>query len=124
MKKLFLVSLMLTAGSAFAEWYFLVGSRGGHKHYFDPATIRKDGNMRTFWHKAEYMHRRKDGAFSVRQRLQIDCKKETIRVLAQATFPEPNFWGEAIKDEDTPNAPFIAIAPETVDHSFMLMMCQ
>lgn len=124
MKKLFFVSLMLLADSAFAEWYFLVGSREGNSYYFDPATIRKNGNMRTFWSKAELKSRRKDGAFSVRQRLQVDCKKETIRVLAQATFPEPDFWGEAIKDEDSPNATFTAIAPDTIDHAFMLMMCQ
>ena len=50
MKKLFIVCLMMLAGSAWAEWVVYTNSENKEAtHYFDPATIRKDGNMRRVW---------------------------------------------------------------------------
>jgi len=122
-KTLFL-ALLFVSGSALAEWRFLVENAKDDMYYIDLETIRKDGNMRTFWSKTESKSRGKDGTISYREKLEIDCKKEGVRILAIATFAEPNLRGTMIFQGDFPNAPFDAIAPGTIDNTFMRLVCK
>jgi len=122
--RIFVFALLFVSGSAFAEWRFLVENAKDDMYYIDLETIRKDGNMRTFWSKTESKSRRKDGTISYREKLEIDCKKEGVRILAIATFAEPNLRGTLIFQGDFPNAPFDAIAPGTIDNTFMRLVCK
>ena len=75
MKKLFLVVLMMLACSAWAEWVMFTKAKNEEvTHYFDPATIRKDGNMRRVWRVQELKQRTADGEKSRRMRIEYDCK--------------------------------------------------
>ena len=80
MKKLFLACLMMLAGSAWAEWvmYFETDLA---THYFDPATIRKDGHIRRVWELSDLRKRERNGDMSVRMRKEYDCKQERRRFL-------------------------------------------
>ena len=122
--RIFVFALLFVSGSAFAEWRFLVENSAGDVYYIDPATIRKDGNMRTFWSKSEIKSFREDGSISAREKLEIDCKKEAVRLLSLATFGKPNLRGALISSVDYPNAPFDAIAPDTIDNRFMQLVCK
>jgi hypothetical protein len=123
-KSLFL-ALLFVSGSAFAEWLLITKSPKGETVYIDPATIRKDGDMRTFWRKAEYKDGGKYGDFfSGRSKVEINCKKEEIRMLSLATFSAPNLGGEMTMSEDYPNERFSAIAPGTINNTFMQLVCK
>jgi hypothetical protein len=122
-KTLFL-ALLFVSGSAFAEWRFITVNSNNDSVYIDPNTIRKDGNMRTYWWKAEYKKRGKAGEMSSRAKYEVDCKKEVNRLLAFASFAEPNLRGEIITSGDYPNDSFMAIAPETIDNTLMQIVCK
>ena len=122
-KTLFL-ALFFVSGSAFAEWRFLTASTTGNDFYFDPATIRKDGNIRTAWMKLELKTADIDEVRSSRAKFEIDCKKETIRFLTEARFAEPSLMGKLLSDKDFPNAPPTLIAPETINNTLMQMVCK
>ena len=92
--------------------------------YIDPATIRKDGNMRTFWRKAEFKRRSNTDDMSTRAKIEIDCKKEAYRFLAVAGFSESNLTGKMNFSTDFSNQAFIAIAPDTIDNKFMQLVCK
>ena len=122
-KTLFL-ALLFVSSSAFAGWQLVdVHLAQGHMFYIDPATIRKDGNMRTFWRKTEYKSRI-NGDMSARSKIEIDCKKESYRFLALAGFSEPNLMGTTTYQADYPNDPFVSIAPDTIDNTFMQRVCK
>ena len=63
MKKLFLVCLMMLAGSAWAEWV-IYETTDTNTFYYDPTTIRKDGNMRQVWVLLNWRKRDKDNVMS------------------------------------------------------------
>jgi len=122
-KTLFL-ALLFVSGSAFAEWQLISINDQDTMFYIDPATIRKDGNMRTFWRKSEFKSRGNTGDMSTRAKIEIDCKKEAYRFLAVAGFSESNLTGKMNFSTDFPNQPFIAIAPDTTDSAFMKKVCK
>ena len=55
--RIFIFALLFVSGSAFAEWRLIAESAKGDMVYIDPATVRKDGNMRTYWRKIEFYFR-------------------------------------------------------------------
>ena len=81
MKKLFLVCLMMLAGSAWAEWVMYSKDEEDGTFYLDPATIRKDGNMRRVWELTDLRKRGRSGEMSRRMRMEYDCKQERNRFL-------------------------------------------
>ena len=97
MKNLFLVCLMMLAGSAWAEeWVMYSKTEKDGTSYLDPATILKDGNMRRVWLLKNFNQRNNDGAMSNRNRMEIDCKHERFRFLAMSTHSEPMAGGETL----------------------------
>jgi len=122
------LTLLLVSGSAFAEWRFITEGSLGNKFFIDLATIRKDGNMRTAWMKLELKLDAKtseiDDWRSARSKIEIDCKKELIRLVATTTFAEPSLLGKVVTNKDFPYEPFTPIAPETINSTFMQIMCR
>jgi hypothetical protein len=118
------LTLLLASGSALAEWQLIAINDQDSMFYIDPATIRKDGNMRTFWRKSEFKSRGNTGSMSTRAKIEIDCKKEAYRFFAVTGFAESNLSGRMFFSTDFPNDPFIAIAPDTIDSTFMQRVCK
>ena len=95
MKKLSLVCLMMLAGSAWAEWV-MYDWNDTTTYFFDPATIRKDGNMRRVWQLEDLRKRDKLGGMSRRGRFEYDCKQERYRYLDISGHSEPMGGGEVL----------------------------
>ena len=121
MKKLFLVCLMMLAGSAWAKWVMYEESDMA-THYFDPATIRKDGNMRRVWNLQDFRKRNKDGSMSLRMRQEYDCKQERWRYLAISAHSKPMAGGDVLETGGEDND-WVAIAPGTVLETLFEIVC-
>ena len=77
--------LILVATPAWAEWV-KVSESDGLTGYVDPATIRKNGNLRRVWEIQDLKARgTKFGELSRRVLNEYDCKEERMRTLS-ATF--------------------------------------
>ena len=121
MKKLFLTCLMLLAGSAWAEWVMYAESSTTY-HYFDPSTIRKDGNMRRVWLLNDFKQLAKDGTLSGRFRAEYDCKNERWRILAVSEHSEPMAGGSTMRSENDTN-PWLDIPPDTFSEIIFKIVC-
>jgi hypothetical protein len=121
MKKLFLVCLMMLAGSAWAEWVMYSKDEEITFH-FDPATIRKDGNMRRVWELQDFGKRNKDGEMSLRARVEYDCKQESYRVLGFSTHSQPLAGGTVLGTWGEDNK-WMAIAPRTIAETLLNIVC-
>ena len=56
---------MMLTGYAWAEWVLVAKSERGVFFYIDPASIRREGNLRKFWKLADFKDRDKSGYMSV-----------------------------------------------------------
>ena len=121
MKKLFLVCLMMLAGSAWAEWVFYAETDTS-TFYFDPATIRKDGHIRRVWELIDLRKRHNDGEMSRRYRVEYDCKQERMRYLGISEHSETMAGGKVltIAGESTV---WDGIAPGTVVERMLNLVC-
>ena len=121
MKKLFLVCLMMLAGSSWAEW---VRYEETEKtiFYYDPATIRKEGDLRRVWVLLDSRKRNDKGDMSSRVRFEYDCKKERYRFLGFSSHAEPMAGGEVLLMGGEDNN-WMAIAPNTVDETILKIVC-
>jgi len=121
MKKLFLVCLMMLAGSAWAEWV-MYGGEETSIFYYDPATVRKDGSMRRVWELQDLRKRRNNGVMSRRMRSEYDCKQEQYRILALTSHTEPMADGMPFGTAGEDNT-WRAIAPDTIAETIFNIVC-
>ena len=126
MKKLYLVCLMMLAGSAWAEWtLFFTGSETGTRDYIDYQTIKKNGNLRQFWHIKE--NESKDFSRygqSTRIKSTIDCSKEMIQYLYISFHKELMGGGQIIAQFDYSNDNvWQSIPPQTVSAALFNIVC-
>ena|ERR1035437_6576475 len=75
--------LALATAPALAAWEKAASSDKG-TFYIDPATIRKNGDLREVWQVEDFKAKRPDGAISVRTLREFDCKGDRVRVLANS----------------------------------------
>jgi hypothetical protein len=121
MKKLFLFSLVMLAGSAWAEWV-KYAEKDENTFYFDPATVRKDGNMRRVWELTNYKQRDKYGSISSRLRGEYDCKQERYRVLTISEHSEP-MAGGSVTRQQYDGGPWADIPPGTISEVIFKVVC-
>lgn len=121
MKKLFLVVLLMLCGSAWAEWVF-VAETDEDFFYIDPATIRKDGNMRRVWRLTSFKQPSKDGTLSHRDRSEFDCTQERYRILELSAHSEPMAGGKVTAIEKGDGL-WDEIAPGTPVEEMLNLLC-
>jgi hypothetical protein len=91
--RLALVLLLMTfAVPTRAEWV-KYDERPVASSYYDPATVKKGGNMLRVWVFTN-LWARVDGQWSRRALLEFDCKEERNRILQQTSFSGPMMSGE------------------------------
>ena len=122
MKKLFLVCLMMLAGSAWAEWR-LVGSVKDGEIYLHYGTIRKDGNMRKSWSLQNLTIRGKSGELSRRIRVEHDCKNERYRMMTIISHSELMGEGDILFNDALSNPQWNDIAPDTSMATISEIVC-
>lgn len=113
--------LALVAAPAWAEWVQVVAN-DRTIFYIDPASIRKDGNLRKVWGIADLKQRDKDGTMSRRSRSEYDCKEERRRTLALSTHSEPMAGGLTLMSFEQASE-WSAIPPDTVAETILKRVC-
>ena len=121
MKKLLFVGLMMLTSSAWAEWVIFSKDEEA-TFYYDPATIRKDGNTRRVWTLQNLKQRHADGEMSRRGRMEYDCKQERFQVLDISQHSEPMAGGKVLTVE-IGSGTWRGIAPGTINESILNIVC-
>ena len=122
MKKLFLVVLMMLACSAWAEWVMYFEAKT-ITYFYDPATIRKDGNMRRVWRVQELKQRTADGEKSRRMRIEYDCKEGTDRLLSLTWYAKNMRQGDVVLTSGYPHEESAPIPPGTTAEILFKLAC-
>ena len=122
MKKLFLVCLMMLAGSVWAEWKF-VSENPYFNMYIDQETIRKDGQLRRVWILHDDIKDDERGAKSRRLRHEYDCKNERYRFLSYTLHGERWAQGITILLRTPENDPWTDIPPNTPIEDVLKIVC-
>ena len=130
MKRLLLIALlMLSGGSAYAEWVAVQKNNqlaGSMTVYADPDTIRRRENLVTMWQLIDYtimQGGRSPSRFSSRKiQKQFDCVGERLRLLALT-----DFWGNMGTGEPTgayiDGGNWVTIEPDSIDHALWEIAC-
>ena len=113
---------MMLAGSAWAEWVVYAETADTSTLYYDPATIRKEGNMRRVWVLIDLRERGRSGEMSSRMRFEYDCKQERYRFLGISGHSEPMAGGKVLVTAGEDND-WRAIAPRTIDETMLKIVC-
>ena len=101
-KTLLLIAIFLT-GSAWADWARISGN-AELTYYIDPATIRKDGNLRKVWSLLDRKEPdEKSAELSTRTRQEYDCKEERYRFLNMTEHSGQMATGNTLKSINTPS---------------------
>jgi hypothetical protein len=106
---------------AVAEWVEVAETDKVHV-YLDPATIRKDGNLRKAWELQNLKQRDKSGYLSRRFLWEFDCKEERRRSLSFSIHSEPMAGGNVLGSESETD-PWHHIAPGTIAADILKRVC-
>lgn len=119
---LLLPLLLLASGSAWADWV-KVTSTVEANFYVDPATLRKDGNLRKIWLIMDLKQRDTEGAISRRVKAEYDCKGERIKSLALSTHAEPMAGGTIIANYGADTRGWNEVPPGSAFDSILKLVC-
>ena len=122
MKKLFIVFVMMLAGSAWAEWQEFTQSDTSVS-YIDLETIRKDGNLRKIWLLLNYAEKDTDGRVSTRMKQEFDCKEERRRALTISTHSEAMAGGKQLFSHTFDTPKWNEIPPNTNYMTLLKLVC-
>ena len=89
----------LVATPALAEWEKMA-ENDDIAYYIDPATTRKDGNLRRVWTVQDLKQKGKNGEMSRRALVEYDCKEERSRTLSYSLYSEPMSGGQKLISND------------------------
>ena len=101
MKPLFLASLVLTCGAAFAEWQF-VGGNARADYYIEAESIRKDGSKRQVLEMLNLKTADSQGNRSYLALYEYECPTARARILRTACFDGPMGGGNKTAECLTP----------------------
>ena len=121
-KRLILCLLLaLAAVPAWAEWV-RADETDSAITYIDPATIRKDGNLRRVWEIQNLKQRHKHGEMSRRGLFEYDCKDERSRILSFSTHSDAMARGNTIVSLNEPDT-WVYAPPGTPIQTIMRIVC-
>ena len=113
--------LTLAALPAWAQW-LKASETDTSTFYIDPATIRKDGDLRKVWTINDLKQRHKDGEMSRRSLHEYDCKEERYRTLSISEHSDPMAGGRTISS-DNGSGKWNYIAPGTPAQTILRIVC-
>lgn len=121
MKKIVFALMLFVTGAAWADWV-IVGESPESTVYVDPATIRKEGDLRKVWGIQDLKERDKDGEKSRRYREEYDCKGARKRYLSATTHSETMAGGTPLLTTSDPS-PWTDIRPGSVADDILKQVC-
>ena len=113
--------LMLATAPAWAEWV-KVDETDEVLIYVDPATIRKDGNLRRIWEMQDLKARDSDGSLSRRALSEYDCKGKRLRLLSLSTHSGQMATGKIIITV-SPSGKWDCAVPGTSGQTMLKFVC-
>lgn len=119
MRLLLIAVLILAANSVRAEWVKVAESSDAD-YFSDPATIRKNGDLRRIW-EVENMKVPKEFV-SARALQEYDCQEGAVRRLAYSDFSGRMATGTVLYSSDRPG-PKRYVAPGSVNHALFTFAC-
>jgi hypothetical protein len=111
----------MVAAPAWAEWV-TAGETDTSTYYIDPATIRKDGDLRRVWQVTDLKKRGPTGNMSSRFLSEFDCKGERYRFLNFSTHSNPKATGKTLETSDAADN-WKAVPPDTVAWDVLKAVC-
>ena len=129
MKKLFLLILVFTSAPASAEWLKIKGKADSSPGKFiDVETIRQTGPMNTMrrvWEIDHLAEPDSNGALSIKNYVEYDCKDHRVRMLEESSFTE--YWAKgqnlASRVHDSKSAKWRAIGKRSVGEIVFRRVC-
>jgi hypothetical protein len=121
MKQLFLVCILILSSAVRADWV-LVDETDEELFFYDPTTIRKDGNMRRVWRLQNFKQPDEDGVMSRRYHTEYDCKEERFRYLDISTHSQPMSYGKTLATGQG-SREWYGIPPRTTSEIMLKIVC-
>jgi len=102
MRVVLMLLLLVAAAPARAEWV-KVSHTAREDFYIDPATIRRNGNLRSVAVMQDLQQQGPDGALSRQAMDEYDCANKTRRLLSIQQYSGRMTGGQLIGSENTPS---------------------
>ena len=114
--------MLLISAPAAAEWVkFEEDART--TVYFDPTTMKVNGDLRTVWTHQEFRPLNDwEHKMSSRVLHELDCKEMRHRILSGSLYSEPNAGGKVIESIDSPFG-WGPISPNTLVNVLVKPVC-
>lgn len=110
------------ASTDLAKWVKIGMTENGSVFYIDPASIRKDGNLRKVWAITDLKQRGEDGKVSMRGREEYDCKKEQSRLHEFSTHSDRMAGGVTLWSRDGVSE-WSAVPPGSISADILKIVC-
>jgi len=124
-KSLVLAIALLGLQSAHADWK-LIGNFPAGNYYIEANTLEKTGVMREFWTMLDYPTAQKSARgvmyLSTRTHMQLDCKKQSVRILQFSMHAGRMLSGDLI-DQQGVMREWQSIPPDTPLVKISQMVC-
>lgn len=123
MRIVLIALLVLATTSAWAEWIKL-SEDDGAIHYIDPATIRRDGNLRRAWELQDRKSPAPGGVLSYRVLKESDCTEERDRVLSISGHSGPMATGKVLFSVSHASDSWTYQPPNSVGAALLKRVCE
>lgn len=131
MKHLLISLLIFTSTSLLAQqWTPIATSVDGTVSNLDLSTLRKEGDNRRVWVLENFSEKKpsmflsdSSGVFSMRYRMEYDCKNERQKTLSYTFFTEKEAKGTVSSKSDLPTN-WVDVAPGTAGWKLMETACK
>lgn len=117
---------MLVALPVSAEWKQVAEGADEAMLFVDFGTFRKDGSIVRFWQLTNFSKPKRSfgkDVFSLRARVEFDCKQERQKLISISLFSEFFAKGEVITSDDT-GTNWSDIPPDTVASTVFQSVCK
>jgi hypothetical protein len=121
MKKIIATLCLLASFSAMAEWVLVSENEYGTGLFVDP-NIKKNGNLRMFWHIQNLKQADKQGDMSYRGVWQYDCQESRQRNMQVAAYPGPMATGQKSEEAYKPSE-WVAIGGDQSSQAMYKYIC-
>lgn len=128
MKRLLLIILLaIFSNGAMAEWKLIDFDQEANNFYIEPTSIKKQGNKLTVWMLDDYFLPQTDiddakSYSSSKNKVAIDCKKETVKFLAAFHHKGQMGEGEIVQINNAESFDY-PIPPNSILESVLKATC-
>jgi hypothetical protein len=121
-----LTLLVLSSGSAYAEWIKVSESdEAGKTVYVDPTTIRRNSNLVKMWQFYDYKTVQTVGSIrflTAKEQWEFDCAEERSRVVARKEF-SGNMGSGTMVSTNSQVGKWVPVIPDSIGRTVWEVAC-